>query len=130
MVEQMTKFKSSRNPMFRSKFSEDIFNLKYSHDLCESYGQLAKTLVHDVCGSFRSDKNMPEVREAALMSPTELDQLVEYVADLKFVPGGRYLYYAGRKKRFYISHGRMSPASWLGEGSGMTTACTGLRTLL
>ena len=101
MVEQMTKFKSSRNPMFRSKFSEDIFNLKYSHDLCESYGQLAKTLVHDVCGSFRSDKNMPEVREAALMSPTELDQLVEYVADLKFVPGGRYLDYAGRKKRFY-----------------------------
>jgi hypothetical protein len=27
----MTAFKSNRNPMFRSKFSEDIFNLKYSH---------------------------------------------------------------------------------------------------
>lgn len=28
-------------------------------------------------------------------------QLIEYIRDLKFIPGGRYLYYAGRAAKFY-----------------------------
>ena len=82
------------NPMFRSKFSEDIFNLKYSHTGCDSWEQLAKVLVEDVCGNYRPD-------EEALMRMEERKQLAQYITDLKFVPGGRYLYYAGRDKRFY-----------------------------
>ena len=87
-------FKSNRNPMFRSKFSEDIFNLKYSHAGCDTWQQLASVLVKDVCGNLRDD-------EQNLMSVSEQHQLTEYIKDLKFVPGGRYLYYAGRKNRFY-----------------------------
>tara|TARA_R110000824_G_scaffold21859_1_gene81026 strand:- start:2376 stop:4079 length:1704 start_codon:yes stop_codon:yes gene_type:complete len=87
-------FKSNQNPMFRSKFSEDIFNLKYSHAACETWESLSHTLVEDVCGSYR-----PE--EPALMSKSDRQQLAKYVEELKFVPGGRYLYYAGRKNRFY-----------------------------
>jgi ribonucleoside-diphosphate reductase alpha chain len=87
-------FKSNRNPMFRSKFSEDIFNLKYSHTGCDTWQQLASVLVKDVCGNLRDD-------EENLMSVSEQHQLTEYIKDLKFVPGGRYLYYAGRKNRFY-----------------------------
>jgi ribonucleoside-diphosphate reductase alpha chain len=90
----MTMFKSNRNPMFRSKFSEDIFNLKYSHTGCDTWQQLASVLVKDVCGNLRDD-------EENLMSVSEQHQLTEYIKDLKFVPGGRYLYYAGRKNRFY-----------------------------
>ena len=90
----MTRFKSNMNPMFRSKFSEDIFNLKYAHTGCDSWEQLAKVLVEDVCGNYRSG-------EEALMRKEERSQLAEYITDLKFVPGGRYLYYAGRDKRFY-----------------------------
>src|SRR5210317_2234794 len=90
----MTAFKSNRNPMFRSKFSEDIFNLKYSHTGCDTWQQLASVLVKDVCGNLRDD-------EENLMSVSEQNQLTEYINDLKFVPGGRYLYYAGRKNRFY-----------------------------
>jgi len=90
----MTMFKSNRNPMFRSKFSEDIFNLKYSHTGCDTWQQLASVLVKDVCGNLRDD-------EQNLMSVSEQHQLTEYIKDLKFVPGGRYLYYAGRKNRFY-----------------------------
>jgi len=90
----MTAFKSNRNPMFRSKFSEDIFNLKYSHTGCDTWQQLASVLVKDVCGNLRDD-------EENLMSVSEQHQLTEYIKDLKFVPGGRYLYYAGRKNRFY-----------------------------
>jgi ribonucleoside-diphosphate reductase alpha chain len=87
-------FKSNRNPMFRSKFSEDIFNLKYSHTGCDTWQQLASVLVKDVCGNLRDG-------EENLMSVSEQHQLTEYIKDLKFVPGGRYLYYAGRKNRFY-----------------------------
>ena len=90
----MTNFKSNMNPMFRSKFSEDIFNLKYSHTGCDTWEQLSRVLVEDVCGNLRQG-------EEALMRKEERKQLRAYITDLKFVPGGRYLYYAGRDKRFY-----------------------------
>lgn len=78
---------SDTNPMFRSKFSEDIFNLKYRHDGCETWAKLARTLVYDVCGG--------------LLPHDEIEQLITYITDLKFIPGGRYLYYAGRPRKFY-----------------------------
>lgn len=80
-------FKSNNNPMFRSKFSEDIFNYKYAHDGCETWADLAKTLVNDVCSEH--------------MSKDDMFQLQEYITDLKFIPGGRYLYYAGRPNKFF-----------------------------
>lgn len=67
---------------FRSKFSEDIFNHKYRHEGAETWPELAKTLVEDVC----RDK----------LSQDDKDQLVQYITEMKFIPGGRYLYYAGR----------------------------------
>ena len=80
-------FKSNNNPMFRSKFSEDIFKHKYAHDGCETWADLAKTLVEDVCGDH--------------MTKDDRDQLRKYITDLKFIPGGRYLYYAGRPNKFF-----------------------------
>lgn len=73
--------------MFRSKFSEDIFKQKYAHEDCENWQSLARTLVDDVC------------REE--MSAEEKSQLANFIADLKFIPGGRYLYYAGRDAKFF-----------------------------
>ena len=90
----MSSFKSNTNPQFRNKFSEDIFKYKYAHEGCDTWSQLADTLVQDVCGSLRQD-------EENLMDLEEQQELIKYISDLKFVPGGRYLYYAGRKKRFY-----------------------------
>ena len=87
-------FKSNMNPMFRSKFSEDIFNLKYAHTGCDTWEQLSRVLVEDVCGNLRSG-------EEALMRKEERKELQKYIEDLKFVPGGRYIYYAGRDRRFY-----------------------------
>jgi len=80
-------FKSNNNPMFRSKFSEDIFNYKYAHDGCETWADLSRTLVEDVCGD--------------LMSSDDKSQLSQFIKDLKFIPGGRYLYYAGRPNKFF-----------------------------
>lgn len=80
-------FKSNANPQFRSKFSEDIFNQKYRHDGAGTWDELASTLVNAVCGD--------------LLPRNERDQLVRYIQELKFIPGGRYLYYAGRPAAFY-----------------------------
>lgn len=84
-------YKSNLNPMFRSKFSEDIFNHKYRHEGAETWSALAKTLVEDVC----------DVAGNQVMSKEDKKQLVEYIRDMKFIPGGRYLYYAGRSNKFF-----------------------------
>jgi ribonucleoside-diphosphate reductase alpha chain len=83
----MPTFRSNENPMFRSKFSEDIFKHKYAHQGCETLASLASTLVEDVCN--------PE------LTSEERGQLKQYITDLKFIPGGRYLYYAGRPNKFF-----------------------------
>ena len=80
-------FKSNRNPQFRSKFSEDIFYTKYSHEGAETFHELACTLVEDVC----QDKLSKDDKEA----------LIDHISNLRFIPGGRYLYYAGREKKFF-----------------------------
>ena len=83
----MSRFKSNLNPMFRSKFSEDIFNHKYRHEGAETWDALARTLVEDVCGD--------------VLEKDEVDTLYEFVRDMKFIPGGRYLYYAGRPNKYF-----------------------------
>ncbi len=80
-------FKSNLNPMFRNQFAETIFNQKYRHDGCLTWAELSRTLVEDVC----RDK----------MVPSEKEQLIQYITEMKFIPGGRYLYYAGRPKKFF-----------------------------
>ena len=83
----MSSYKSNINPMFRNKFAEDIFNHKYKHEGAETWAALSKTLIDDVCGE--------------ILTSEECDQLTEYVRDMKFIPGGRYLYYAGRPNKFF-----------------------------
>lgn len=73
--------------MFRSKFSEDIFNNKYRHEGAETWSELAGTMVEDVCKDY--------------MSKQDKLHLKEFITDLKFIPGGRYLYYAGRPNSFW-----------------------------
>lgn len=80
-------FKSSLGAAFRNKFAEDIFVQKYKHEGAQTWEELCKTLVEDVC------------REN--MAASDKAQLTEYMARMAFVPGGRYLYYAGRKKKFF-----------------------------
>lgn len=76
--------------MFRSKFSEDIFNHKYRHSGAETWAALAKTLVEDVCSAA-----------GELMTKDDKQTLTKYIEEMKFIPGGRYLYYAGRPNKFF-----------------------------
>ena len=74
---------------FRNQFAENIFDLKYRHENCETWATLSSTLVHEVCDG--------------LMPKDEVEDLVQYMTDMKFLPGGRYIYYAGRdpETRYY-----------------------------
>lgn len=85
---------------FRSKFSQDIFNHKYAHQYAETWSNLARTLVEDVCkpSGFSPDMGFTDT---SWMSKEEQDRLTKYIEDMKFLPGGRYLYYAGRAKKFF-----------------------------
>lgn len=85
--EMMTSWRSNTNPAFRSKFSEDIFNAKYAHDGCETWDKLARVLAYNVCGD--------------LLQKDTVDAIADAISEMKFIPGGRYLYYAGRPNKFF-----------------------------
>lgn len=72
---------------FRTGFSESTFNLKYKHEGAENWEELSRTLVKDVC------------RDA--ISKEDQEELIAMHASMKFIAGGRYLYYAGRPNKYF-----------------------------
>ena len=80
-------WRSNKNPMFRSQFSETTFYGKYAHEGCETWADLAWVLANDVCGEF--------------LTQEEVAQIALYIERMLFIPGGRYLYYAGRLNKFF-----------------------------
>lgn len=72
---------------FRTEFAESIFNHKYKHENCETWADLSKTLINHVCKNH--------------LSENEINDLTNYHSEMKFIAGGRYLYYAGRQSPFF-----------------------------
>ena len=70
---------------FRSSFALDIFRQKYAHEGASTWDALARSLVDNVMRGLVPD----DVVEATF----------EVIRDMKFIPGGRYLYYANRALR-------------------------------
>ena len=79
---------------FKTPFAETIFRNKYAQGPNDSWDALADRLVDDVCGS-RGGTTQP------LLSEGDRAQLSEYIKRMQFIPGGRYLYYAGRPYKSY-----------------------------
>lgn len=79
---------------FKTSFAETIFRNKYAQGPADTWEKLAERLVEDVCGTRCG--TLPQ-----LMSNDEQKQLAQYIKDMKFLPGGRYLYYAGRPYKAY-----------------------------
>ena len=65
-----------------NKFSQEIYLQKYSMDGVESWKDTAKRVVDAVCGQ--------------LLSKEDQEQIYQIILNRKFIPGGRYLYSAGR----------------------------------
>ena len=79
---------------FRNSFGENVFRFKYAQGPGDTWDKLGERLVEDVCGTRGGTV-------AKLMSDDERKQLIEYIKEMKFLPGGRYLYYAGRPFKAY-----------------------------
>jgi ribonucleoside-diphosphate reductase alpha chain len=79
---------------FKTTFASNIFRFKYAQGPDDSWDQLADRVVEDVCGSQWGKKPV-------LMSKDDRAQLAEYIKEMKFIPGGRYLYYAGRPNHYF-----------------------------
>jgi len=75
------------NKQFRTEIGEKIFSNKYKHELANTWEELSKTLVNDVVDGR--------------MSPDDKKKLTEFHSEMKFIAGGRYLYYAGRPNKFF-----------------------------
>lgn len=79
---------------FRSQLGENVFRFKYAQGPDDTWDQCAERIVEDVCGTRWGTAQ-------ALMSKEDRDQLAEYIKQFKFLPGGRYIYYAGRPNHYF-----------------------------
>lgn len=70
---------------FRTHLGKSIFYQKYALNGNDTWEALSKRVVEDVCGG-----------PSPLLSKEELQELENIISTKQFIPGGRYLYYAGR----------------------------------
>ena len=92
--------------MFRNQLGQDIFNGKYRNAAgkCGTWADMAGTLTKELIGcSSRIDKS-------------KFEPVTRSIIEGKFCPAGRYIYYAGREKKFikncYAFRGKDSREGW------------------
>lgn len=97
---------------FRTSFGRDIFQQKYAHPGCETWEKLSTTLAYDVCGKW--------------MHREDIEYVAQIIQTMKFIPAGRYLYYAGRPTKFFNNCFAMRPTDtregWAKLAGNATTA--------
>lgn len=69
--------------IFSSKFAHDIFLQKYSKDGVETWADMSRRVVEAVCSQLVDSKTK--------------EKIYNIILERKFIPGGRYLYSAGRE---------------------------------
>ena len=69
--------------VFSTKFAQDIYLQKYSKDGVETWSDTAKRVTEAVCSQLLDTKTK--------------EKIYSIILDRKFIPGGRYLYSAGRE---------------------------------
>lgn len=79
---------------FKNNIAENVFRLKYAQGPSDTWKTLATRLVDDVCGTSGGT-------QTPVMSKEDRDFLTKAIVEQKFIPGGRYLYYAGRPHKAY-----------------------------
>lgn len=72
---------------FRTELGRDTYYRKYANDKNQTW--------HDKCEVLGR-----EVTEN-IMQDDDCDELIDYMQNFKFLPGGRYIYYAGKQASFY-----------------------------
>ena len=90
----MAAYVSDKPNNFRTELGFSLFKGKYALTSEEAWLQRAQTIVDDVCGTRKGTTH-------PLMSKEERRDLVELIHKFVFLPGGRYIYYAGRGVSFF-----------------------------
>ena len=79
---------------FRNELGLNVFKAKYAINRYETWRERSHSIVDHVCGTADGKRN-------PLMNKDDRDFLAKCISEFKFMPGGRYIYYAGRPARFY-----------------------------
>lgn len=79
---------------FKTEIAKDIFYHKYALTQADTWPERCRMIVEDVCGTMGG-------RRRRTLSESECDFLLQSMIDMKFLPGGRYIYYAGRRAHYF-----------------------------
>jgi len=72
---------------FKNSFGQNIFNNKYANFEGQTWAEKCELIVDDVTENIFDEDSR--------------EQLKTYMSSFKVLPGGRYIYYAGREAKFY-----------------------------
>jgi ribonucleoside-diphosphate reductase alpha chain len=72
---------------FRYELAETIFNSRLRRPGAETWYELAYLVADEVCGG--------------LLSKEEVDEVGRMISDMEFIPGGRYLAFAGKEAKYF-----------------------------
>lgn len=84
----------SNKSEFRTAIGRSVFYNKYAHHSSESWAERSLAITDAVVGSIGKTKSR-------LMSKDDQRDLTDIISKMMFIPGGRYIYYAGRSAAFY-----------------------------
>lgn len=79
---------------WKNDTARNIFYQKYALTQSDSWPERCRMIVDDVCGTMGG-------RRRRTLSKSECDYLTQLMIEMKFMPGGRYIYYAGRKAHYF-----------------------------
>lgn len=98
--------------VFKSKFAQDIYKQKYSKDSLELWSDTAKRVTNSVCSQLLDAKSK--------------EKIYDIIFERKFIPGGRYLYSAGREfhqvNNCFLFRAEDSRESWADVMGKVTSA--------
>jgi ribonucleoside-diphosphate reductase alpha chain len=79
---------------WKNDTARNIFYQKYALTQSDSWPERCRLIVDDVCGTMGG-------RRRRTLSKSECDYLTQLMIEMKFLPGGRYIYYAGRRAHYF-----------------------------
>lgn len=85
---------SKQDDYFKLPLARNVFYNKYALHKSETWSQRAAAIVDAICGTVGGTTD-------PILSREERGLLVKYITEMKFLPGGRYIYYSGREAKFY-----------------------------
>lgn len=82
------------NFKWRNDIARNVFYQKYAISQADTWPERVRNVVDDVCGTMSG-------RRTRTLSRSDCSYLEEIMTDMKFIPGGRYIYYAGRRAHYF-----------------------------